>query len=98
VRNKPDRQEKPRSGTRIGAAHDCCYFAEFTAELEKAVATGSLERRRQILRSVTGLFLPTAEWLDAAIAPLRFGSAADITKLMQPHTTNGSLAMAGAGS
>jgi len=36
VRNKPDRQEKPRSGTRIGAAHDCCYFAEFTAELEKA--------------------------------------------------------------
>ena len=72
--------------------------AEFIAELEKAVATGSLERRCQTLRGVTGLLLATAERLDAAVSPPRFGSAADITKLMLPHVTNGSLAMAGTGA
>jgi hypothetical protein len=73
--------------------------AEFIAELEKAAATGSLERRRQTLRGATDLLLlATAERLDAAVSPPRSGSAADITKLMLPHVTNGSLAMAGTGS
>ena len=72
--------------------------AEFIAELEKAVATGSLERRCQTLRGVTGLLLATAKRLDAAVSPPGFGSAAYITKLLRPHTTNGSLAMAGTGS
>ncbi len=71
---------------------------EFIAELEKAAATGSLERRCETLSGVTGQLLATAERLDAAVSPPRFGSAADITKLMLPHVANSSLAMAGTGS
>ena len=39
--------------------------AEFIAELDDAIKTGSPERRLQILRRVTGLFLASAERLNA---------------------------------
>jgi hypothetical protein len=83
---------------------------EFITDLDEAVGTGAPARRDQILCRVTDLLLANAERLNASQTGIfdgvfarllsvaqrttRFGSAADITKLMRPHVTNNSLATA----